>query len=77
MSSKHHEKINESIDGINFSKEDLMNYFGSQISSQSSNSNYDCQNDYNPQNIQKNNACQNQIQIQQQNKNMNDYINCF
>lgn len=70
MSSNHHEKMNESIDGFNLSKEELMNCFGSQISSQSSKSNYDYQNDCNPSDIQFKNMGQNQIQIQAQNKDV-------
>ena len=83
MSSNHHEKNNESIDGFNLSKEELMNCFGSQISSQSSKSNYDYQNDYNLSDIQLKNMGQNQNQnqIQAQNKNISDNSksskNCF
>ena len=57
MSSNHYEKMNESIDGFNLSKEELMNCFGSQISSQSSKSNYDYQNDCNTSDIQFKNKC--------------------
>ena len=40
MSGNHPEKNNDnSIDGFNLSKEELMNCFGSQICSQSSDSN--------------------------------------
>ena len=63
MSGNHPEKNNDnSIDGFNLSKEELMNCFGSQICSQSSDSNYDYQDDYIPSDIQRKNIGQNQFQ---------------
>ena len=50
MSNNYPEKNserNEITDSFNLSKEELMNCFGSQIASQSSQSNCDYQNDYN------------------------------
>ena len=57
MSNNYHEKFperNEAADSFNLSKEELMNCFGSQIASQSSKSNYDYQNEYNPPNEENN-----------------------
>ena len=78
MSNNHLDKTNENIDGFNLSKEELMNCFGSQICSQSSNSNYEYQDDNIRSDIQKKSSS-NQIQAQSLNKelneNSNNYIN--
>ena len=80
MSSNFHDINNENIDGFNLSKEELMNCFGSQICSQSSNSNYDYQEEYISSEQRKNN-CQNQSnpQIKEDNiynsKFFENYVN--
>ena len=76
MSGNHQDKNNESIDGFNLSKEELMNCFGSQICSQSSGSNYENQEDYNPSDIQRKNIDQKQfLPSPQQNKELNENAN--
>ena len=75
MSGNPHDKMNESIDGFNLSKEEFMNCFGSQISSQSSKSNYEYQNEYNNNSDKKKNSAQNQIQIQQQGRDLSENQN--
>ena len=83
MSGNHPEKNNDSIDGFNLSKEELMNCFGSQICSQSSDSNYDYQEDYIPSDIQRKNMGQNQppqlkrelLENNNNSKKLGNYIN--
>ena len=80
MSSNFRDINNENNDGFNLSKEELMNCFGSQICSQSSNSNYDYQEEYISSKQRKNN-CQNQSnpQIKEDNlynsKFFENYVN--
>jgi hypothetical protein len=67
MSCNYHEKTKETNDSFNLSKEEMFNCFGSQLYSQSSNSN----NDYQIENVvsfQKANNAQNQAQIHPENK---------
>ena len=59
MSEGHQDKINENSDGFSLSKEELMNCFGSQICSQSSNSNYDNEEEYISNDVQRKNIVQN------------------
>ena len=59
MSGGHQDKVNENADGFNLSKEELMNCFGSQICSQSNDSNYDYEDGYAPNEIQRKNIAQN------------------
>jgi len=59
MSGAHQDKVNENADGFNLSKEELMNCFGSQICSQSNDSNYDYEDGYAPNEIQRKNIAQN------------------
>lgn len=63
MSGNYHDKIKENNDLTNFSSEDLYHYFGSQLFSQTSNSNNDAQNGNNV-NFQKSNNVQSQVQTQ-------------
>ena len=72
--SKNNHHQNENNDGFNLTKEELINCFGSQIASQSSNSNHENENPFDAYNPQQN---QNQLKFGQNGDNQKYSGNIF